>query len=72
MSFSQSHNIEISFVDVRAAEAVAWLFANVEVFQIEEFLKAAGYCCFEVKFIELEDAAKFKMMFGDDDTDNTA
>lgn len=71
MKMETYHCTEVVFARRdRAAEAVAWLFANVEVFRVKTSV-GPQIASLKVRFAELSDGAKFKMMFGDDDTDNT-
>jgi hypothetical protein len=79
MIISQSHTLTLVLSRARAAEAVAWLFENVTRFEVETEAQPdeglqAGFTSLglayggktKVTFYELEDAAKFKLFFGDD------
>ena len=69
-----SHILRVRFSRDRAAEAVAWLFVNVGRFDLRtiETLPNLAVIRMLLEFYELEDAAKFKLMFGSDDLDNFA
>lgn len=79
MACSLTHTINVQLSRKRAAEAVAWVFDNVtEPTGMNIGPRRGGFSgrivegtALVIEFTVLDDAAKFRMLFGDDE-DNFA
>jgi hypothetical protein len=63
MIMNVSHTIYMTGPRDRAAEIFGWLAANVTEFTIDAAMEPDGWSA-EVIFPNLEDASRFRLMFG--------